>query len=86
MSFIDSLVSHLGDGDIEADALPALVPAVIAAGVLIASADGAFEARELEEIDDEELENVRRRFLEIAEKAHTKASGKISENLQGNHD
>jgi predicted nucleic acid-binding protein/tellurite resistance protein len=55
MSFIDSLVSHLGDIDIEADALPALVPAVIAAGVLIASADGAFEARELEKIDDEAL-------------------------------
>lgn len=55
MSFIDSLVSHLGDSDIEADALPALVPAVIAAGVLIASADGAFGSRELAEIDDEAL-------------------------------
>jgi predicted nucleic acid-binding protein/tellurite resistance protein len=55
MSFIDSLVSHLGDIDIEADALPALVPAVIAAGVLIAFADGAVESRELEEIDDEAL-------------------------------
>ena len=55
MSFIDSLVSHLGDIDIEADALPALVPAVIAAGALIAFADGAVEPRELEEIDDEAL-------------------------------
>jgi tellurite resistance protein len=55
MSFIDRLVSHLGDIDIEADALPALVPAVIAAGALIAFADGAVEPRELEEIDDEAL-------------------------------
>ena len=55
MSFIDSLVSHLGDIDVEADALPALVPAVIAAGALIAFADGAVEPKELEEIDDEAL-------------------------------
>ena len=51
MSFIDSLVSHLGDIDIEADALPALVPAVIAAGAMIAFADGAVEPKELKEID-----------------------------------
>jgi tellurite resistance protein len=31
------------------------VPAVIAAGVLIASADGTFESKELAEIDDEAL-------------------------------
>lgn len=55
MSFIDSLVSHLGDIDIEADALPALVPAVIAAGAMIAFADGAVEPKELKEIDDEAL-------------------------------
>jgi|SRR3954454_4113692 tellurite resistance protein len=55
MSFIDSLVSHLGGFDIEADALPALVPAVIAAGVLIAFADGAVEPKELQEIDQEAL-------------------------------
>ena len=55
MSFIDSLVSHLGDIDVEADALPSLVPAVIAAGVLIAFADGAVEPKELEEIDEEAL-------------------------------
>jgi tellurite resistance protein len=55
MSFIDSLVSHLGNFDIEADALPSLVPAVIAAGVLIAFADGAVEPKELKEIDDEAL-------------------------------
>ena len=55
MSFIDSLVSHLGDIDIEADALPSLVPAVIAAGVLIAFADGMIEPKELEEIDEEAL-------------------------------
>jgi len=55
MSFIDNLVSHLGNFDIEADALPSLVPAVIAAGVLIAFADGAVEPKELKEIDDEAL-------------------------------
>ena len=55
MSFIDNLVSHLGNFDIEADALPSVVPAVIAAGVLIAFADGAVEPKELKEIDDEAL-------------------------------
>jgi tellurite resistance protein len=55
MSFIDSLVGHLGDIDVEADALPSVVPAVIAAGVLIAFADGAVEPKELEEIDEEAL-------------------------------
>jgi tellurite resistance protein len=55
MSFIDSLVGHLGDIDIEADALPSVVPAVIAAGVLIAFADGAVEPKELAEIDEEAL-------------------------------
>jgi tellurite resistance protein len=55
MSFIDSLVSHLGDTGVEADALPSVVPAVIAAGVLIAFADGAVEPKELKEIDEEAL-------------------------------
>ena len=55
MSFIDSLVSHLGDTNVEADALPSVVPAVIAAGVLIAFADGAVESKELKEIDEEAL-------------------------------
>jgi len=55
MSFIDSLVSHLGGVDIERDALPALVPAVIAAGLLIAFADGTVDPKELQEIDEEAL-------------------------------
>jgi len=55
MSFIDSLVNHLGDIGVEADALPSLVPAVIAAGALIAFADGVVEPKELEEIDEEAL-------------------------------
>ena len=55
MSFIDSLLTHLGGTDIERDALPALVPAVIAAGALIAFADGAVDPKELHEIDEEAL-------------------------------
>jgi tellurite resistance protein len=55
MSFIDSLISHLGGIGIERDALAALVPAVIAAGALIAFADGAVDPKELHEIDEEAL-------------------------------
>ncbi|UEM22195.1 TerB family tellurite resistance protein [Skermanella mucosa] len=55
MSFIDNLVSHLGEIGVESDDLPLLVPAVIAAGALIAFADGTAEGRELREIDSEAL-------------------------------
>ncbi|WP_158044174.1 TerB family tellurite resistance protein [Skermanella pratensis] len=55
MSFIDTLVSHLGETGIETDDLPLLVPAVIAAGALVAFADGAADGRELREIDAEAL-------------------------------
>ncbi|UEM04860.1 TerB family tellurite resistance protein [Skermanella rosea] len=55
MSFIDTLVSHLGEIGAESDDLPLLVPAVIAAGALVAFADGKAEGSELREIDSEAL-------------------------------
>ena len=55
MSFIDTLVSHLGEIGVETDDLPLLVPAVVAAGALVAFADGAADGSELREIDAEAL-------------------------------
>jgi tellurite resistance protein len=59
MSFIDALIGHLaqhgaGHG-IGSDDLPLLVPAVVAAGAMVAFADGATDPAELREIDDEAL-------------------------------
>jgi len=55
MTILSTLVRLLGEDDVGSDALPALVPAVIAAGSLVAYADGACDPRELEEIDTEAL-------------------------------
>lgn len=54
---------------------------------LIRAVEGAQEALiDLEEIDDDELDKVRKRFMQIAKKAHRQANGNVSESLPGNHD
>ena len=58
MTILSTLVRLLGEDEVGSDALPALVPAIIAAGSLVAYADGACDPRELEEIDTEALQYI----------------------------
>ena len=55
MSILSALARILGEDEVDRDALPALAPAVIAAGSIVAYADGACEPGELQEIDAEAL-------------------------------
>lgn len=51
MSFLDSLASFLESSGLEPASLPSVVPAVVAAGSLIAFADGRADPAELRTID-----------------------------------
>jgi len=55
MSFLDSLMSFLETSGLEHPSLPAVGPAVIAAGALVAFADGRADPNELRTIDQTAL-------------------------------
>lgn len=61
MSLMDALVSFLKESGIEHEALPSVIPAMIAAGTLVAFADGAADQNELRVIDEAALTQLVKR-------------------------